>query len=206
MWDRAHRITIPRSTGTRTAQRRRAGLIWSCTAVAVWGNWRSVAVVVTAMVATIAFNVWINLRALPRFGLRVEVVRVVTNSCVSVKATLTISRNEYKLVADAECALGDIPPVMCNAGEISQVLNIVVNAAQAIGEAVGGSGARGAIRVATARDGDDVVISISDTGTGIPPAARNYVFEPFFTTKEVGRGTGQAWRSRARSSSATTVG
>ena len=36
-----------------------------------------------------------------------------------------------------------------------------------------------------------VVISIADTGGGIPEAIRARIFDPFFTTKEVGRGTGQ---------------
>ena len=46
-----------------------------------------------------------------------------------------VATSEYKYVADLETELGDLPPVMCHVGEINQVvLNLVVNAAHAIGD------------------------------------------------------------------------
>jgi signal transduction histidine kinase len=106
--------------------------------------------------------------------------------------TLTIARNEYKHVADTELDLGDLPQVMCNVGEVNQVfLNLLVNAAHAIADVVKDSGQKGCIRLVSRAERDSVVVSISDTGTGIPEAVRDRVFDPFFTTKAVGRGTGQ---------------
>jgi len=110
----------------------------------------------------------------------------------AIETTLIIAKHEYKLVADIERRLGDIPTVTGNTGELNQVLlNLVVNAAHAIEDVVKRTGERGTITVASAVEGDRVRISITDTGTGIPEAIRRRVFEPFFTTKEVGRGTGQ---------------
>jgi PAS domain S-box-containing protein len=107
-------------------------------------------------------------------------------------ATIEVARNEYKYVADVVTDLAELPPVTCHAGEINQVfLNVLVNAAHAIEDVVSGTHGRGEIRIATRRDGDAVVIAISDTGGGIPEEIRAKVFEPFFTTKKVGRGTGQ---------------
>jgi PAS domain S-box-containing protein len=110
----------------------------------------------------------------------------------ALESTLTIARNEYKYVADVETSFGALPPVLCHLGEINQVfLNVLVNAAHAIADKVGQSGERGTIKVATRAEADCVVISIADSGTGIPEGVRERIFDPFFTTKEVGRGTGQ---------------
>jgi PAS domain S-box-containing protein len=110
----------------------------------------------------------------------------------ALRNTLIVAANEYRYVADVETDLGDLPSVVCNGGDINQLfLNLVVNAGHAIADRVGDSGERGAIRVRTRVEGPDVVISIADTGCGMPDDVAERAFDPFFTTKEVGRGTGQ---------------
>ncbi|MGB7817851.1 MAG: ATP-binding protein [Ornithinibacter sp.] len=78
----------------------------------------------------------------------------------------------------------DVPEVEVYAAEINQVwTNLIDNALDAMdGE--------GTLRLGVALAGDDVVVEIGDSGTGIEPAIQHRVFEPFFTTKDVGRGTG----------------
>ena len=102
--------------------------------------------------------------------------------------TLTVARNELKYVADVDVRLGELPRVSCQLGDLNQVwLNLLVNAAHAIAD----SGRHGRITVSTELDGDQVVVRVADSGTGIPEQIRQKIFEPFFTTKTVGRGTGQ---------------
>ena len=105
--------------------------------------------------------------------------------------TLTISRNEYKYVADVNTRLGELPLLSCNVGEINLVfLNMIINAAQAIAVVVGESGQRGLISIHTQQVDSDIRISFKDTGCGMTKAIQERIFEPFFTTKEVGQGTG----------------
>jgi PAS domain S-box-containing protein len=109
-----------------------------------------------------------------------------------IRNALVVARAEYKYVAEVDTDLAPLPPVRCHAGELNQVmLNLLVNASHAIADVVAGSGSRGQISVATRLHGEVVVISVRDTGGGIPENIRHRIFEPFFTTKEVGRGTGQ---------------
>jgi len=121
---------------------------------------------------------------------RKEMAQVDINQAIG--STLVIATNEYKYVAEVETEFGAIPPVNCYAGEINQVvLNLIVNAAHAIGDVVQGTQDKGKIRVTTRVLDDQVEIAIADTGKGIPADVRARIFDPFFTTKEVGRGTGQ---------------
>jgi histidine kinase len=116
-----------------------------------------------------------------------------TSINAALENTLLVAHNEYCDVADVVTELGDIPAVVCHIGELNQVfLNLVVNAAHAISDVVHHAGGRGTITIRTGLDGDDaVLITVADTGGGIPDAIRDRVFDPFFTTKDVGRGTGQ---------------
>jgi signal transduction histidine kinase len=112
------------------------------------------------------------------------------NECL--RNTLVVASSQYKYVADVETSYGDIPAIIADGGEVNQVLvNLVVNAGHAIADAVRDTEGRGVISVATRRDGDDVVVTVADSGTGISPENRERIFDPFFTTKSVGQGTGQ---------------
>jgi PAS domain S-box-containing protein len=67
-------------------------------------------------------------------------------------------------------------------------LNIVMNAEHAIAE--GGRGGRIEITTADTPSGNRVMVSVRDTGDGIPADVVSRIFEPFYTTKEVGKGSG----------------
>ncbi|MBN2672326.1 MAG: PAS domain S-box protein [Deltaproteobacteria bacterium] len=108
----------------------------------------------------------------------------------AIQSIITVASNEWKYVAAVETNLQDgLPMVPCFMGEMNQVfLNIIVNAAHAIGEAQVDAGK---ICIRTVLENQHVRVDISDNGTGIPESIRNKIFDPFFTTKEVGKGTGQ---------------
>lgn len=112
----------------------------------------------------------------------------------AIESTLTVARSEWKAVADVVTEFdAALPPVPCFIAEVNQaILNLIINAAEAIAPVVGdGSRGKGTIAVTTRRLDDWVEIRVRDTGTGIPDSIRDRVFEAFFTTKPLGKGTGQ---------------
>ncbi len=80
--------------------------------------------------------------------------------------------------------LEDIPMMLGDQGQIENaVMNLGLNAIDAMGDA-------GRLTLSTHARGDDVGLTIQDTGAGIDASIRDKIFEPFFTTKAPGKGTG----------------
>ncbi|MDP3440023.1 MAG: ATP-binding protein, partial [Azonexus sp.] len=102
-----------------------------------------------------------------------------------IDSTANIVANEIRYKADVVREYGQLPEVECLPSQLNQVfMNLLVNAAHAMGEA------RGQITIRTGTDGDKVWLEFSDTGSGIPEDIRQKIFDPFFTTKPIGKGTG----------------
>ncbi len=78
----------------------------------------------------------------------------------------------------------DLPLVAGDAGQLQQaVIALATNAIDAMPDG-------GVLKIASRRNGDSVLVEVSDTGVGIPQQNITKIFEPFFTTKEIGKGTG----------------
>jgi signal transduction histidine kinase len=109
----------------------------------------------------------------------------------AIKTASMVSRNQWKYVADVELTFDPgLPLVPCRIGRINQVLlNLIVNAAQAIEDAQRPD--IGFIRITARRGGDWAEIRVEDNGGGIQPEHQAHIFDLFFTTKPQGRGTGQ---------------
>jgi PAS domain S-box-containing protein len=109
----------------------------------------------------------------------------------ALSTTLVVACNEYKHAASVQTQFGELPPVVCNVGELNQVfLNLIVNAAHAIQDA-GKDAKTGCISISTQATAQWAEIAVVDNGCGIAPENLERIFDPFFTTKAVGRGTGQ---------------
>lgn len=99
-------------------------------------------------------------------------------------ATLVMAQNELKYHCDITTELGQLPTILMYPSKINQVfMNLLLNAGQAIEE-------RGEITIKTYTQDNDIVIEISDTGSGIAPDKITQIFTPFYTSKPVGQGTG----------------
>ncbi|MCA9512975.1 MAG: PAS domain-containing protein, partial [Myxococcales bacterium] len=111
------------------------------------------------------------------------------NQCVDSTASIAWTMMKHSVVLEKR--YGDLPSVPCFAMQLKQVvMNLLVNAYQAIEERHGSTGAMGRIVVATREADGGVELVVEDDGAGIAAEHRARIFDPFFTTKKVGAGTG----------------
>jgi signal transduction histidine kinase len=94
----------------------------------------------------------------------------------SLGAAVTV---EFQAAANLPLAIGDT-----NQLELA-VLNLSLNARDAMPD-----GGTLTISTALSEDAKSVLVSVTDTGTGMPPEVVARAFDPFFTTKPTGKGTG----------------
>ena len=122
------------------------------------------------------------LKSFSRFG----GVQVWTESDLreGLETVLTIYQNQIKHGIELIRNFDDLPPVRCLPDEINQVwTNLVHNALQAMDH-------KGNLTLGLRRDGDNALVSVTDTGCGMTPEVRARIFDAFFTTKPAGEGTG----------------
>lgn len=115
-------------------------------------------------------------------GDKEETVPVDVNDLI--KGTLILLTHELKNEVTVDLQLGDVPAVDGWPGPLGQVfLNLILNAQQAIE-------GTGRITVSSGVENGQVVVKVSDTGTGLPAGSQDKVFSPGWTTKSEEEGTG----------------
>lgn len=115
-------------------------------------------------------------------GDKEEAVPVEVNSLL--EGSLVLLNHELKQDVTVDLDLGQVPEILGWAGPLGQVfINLILNAQQALD-------GPGTISVASKAVDSEVVITVSDTGSGLPDGCREKLFEPGWTTKTEDEGTG----------------
>ncbi|MDP1917143.1 MAG: ATP-binding protein [Myxococcales bacterium] len=103
-------------------------------------------------------------------------------------SALALTRGTWRSVCGVDLSLGPVPTVMASPMRLSQVVvNLVINAVHAM---QGSSRAALLTLSSHTNERGDAVMSVLDTGPGVPAALHERIFEPFFTTKSTSQGTG----------------
>jgi PAS domain S-box-containing protein len=101
-----------------------------------------------------------------------------------IDIVLTIYHNQLKQGIEVIKNYEEIPAIFCYPETLNQVwTNLIHNAIQAMNS-------KGILEIAVAKQNNNIVVQITDSGCGIPPEIQSRIFEPFFTTKGVGEGSG----------------
>lgn len=119
-----------------------------------------------------------------------ELQRVNINECLKEAVEITKVGTKAKNIVFEVKLSDDIPNLPLVADQLEQVfVNILLNAVDAINETKNDD-KENRISIESAIADDEVMISFTDSGSGISEENLNKIFEPFFTTKSQGKGTG----------------
>jgi len=115
------------------------------------------------------------------------------NLAEAVADTLAVSRSAWRFVAEATVDIeAGVPPILFVLGDLQQVLlNLVVNAAEAIEAKFAGQGDKGRIAIRATHCAGVVELVVADDGPGIAESIRGRIFDPYFTTKDSAKSAGQ---------------
>ena len=106
------------------------------------------------------------------------------NLTEGIDTVLTLYQNQFKKGVEVKRNYAELPPVLCYPDELNQVWrNLIHNALQAMDY-------RGTLTIDAIQQDQQIHISITDTGSGIPEEIKPKIFKPFFTTKPPGEGSG----------------
>ncbi|MCP4719412.1 MAG: GHKL domain-containing protein [Desulfobacteraceae bacterium] len=110
---------------------------------------------------------------------------VSTNELMGDLIDLTKQRTKYNNVSIETTMEKNLPVIIASSTEMQQIfLNLINNAIDSM------EPAGGVVNISTQYLDRQVMVRISDSGSGIPQSNIDRIFDPFFTTKPVGKGTG----------------
>jgi signal transduction histidine kinase len=110
--------------------------------------------------------------------------KVLSNIIEDIETVLTLYYNQLKHGVEVIKNYAELPEILCYPDELNQVwTNLLHNALQAMDY-------KGTLRIDVGMQDNQVLISITDSGIGIPDNIKSKIFEPFFTTKAAGEGSG----------------
>ncbi len=116
----------------------------------------------------------------------VDVNAVIRNAVEMTRPKWKYEAEARGITIDVEQILGSGATTAGNPSELTQVVsNLVFNAVEAMPRG-------GRITISSRLDGDAIVVTVADSGTGMSKATQAHIFEPFFTTKETGQGLGMS--------------
>ncbi len=109
---------------------------------------------------------------------------VQSNITEGIETVLTLYQNNLKHGVQVQRNFQKIPSILCYVDQLNQVwTNLIHNALQAMDN-------QGTLTLDIVQEGNDIKVSVTDSGKGISPEVMPKIFAPFFTTKPPGEGSG----------------